>query len=90
VHDGITAAIDPAGIVRQTIPEYRAASSRLRFAYVHDRTLYTRYGDWFAWLCGLGALAGLLISQVPHYKPESQRPPRKVATDKKTTIPPLR
>ncbi|TDW17263.1 nitrilase-related carbon-nitrogen hydrolase [Kribbella kalugense] len=25
-----------------------------------DRTLYTAWGDWFAWLCGLVALAGLV------------------------------
>ncbi|HEY3556332.1 MAG TPA: nitrilase-related carbon-nitrogen hydrolase [Kribbella sp.] len=26
-----------------------------------DRTLYTAWGDWFAWLCGLVALAGVLL-----------------------------
>jgi apolipoprotein N-acyltransferase len=26
-----------------------------------DHTLYTAWGDWFAWLCGLVALAGLLL-----------------------------
>ena len=76
-NDGITAAVDPAGRVMQTLPEYVEASGRLRFNYIHDTTLYSRFGDWFAWLCGLGALAALVISQVPNYKPESQRPARK-------------
>ncbi|MGZ0150758.1 nitrilase-related carbon-nitrogen hydrolase [Kribbella sp. WER1] len=26
-----------------------------------DRTLYTAWGDWFAWLCGLVALAGVVL-----------------------------
>ncbi|WP_130441775.1 nitrilase-related carbon-nitrogen hydrolase [Kribbella rubisoli] len=26
-----------------------------------DHTLYTAWGDWFAWLCGLVALAGMLL-----------------------------
>ncbi|GAA1157205.1 apolipoprotein N-acyltransferase [Kribbella jejuensis] len=26
-----------------------------------DRTLYTAWGDWFAWLCGLIALAGVVL-----------------------------
>jgi len=75
-NDGISAAIDPAGRLVQTLPEFRETSGRLPFDYVHSTTPYTRFGDWFAWLCGLGALAGLVISQIPHYEPESQRPAR--------------
>ncbi len=76
-NDGITAAIDPAGRVLDPLPQFREVSGRLPFSYVHETTVYTRFGDWFAWLCGLGALAGLVISQLPHYKPESQRPARR-------------
>jgi apolipoprotein N-acyltransferase len=75
-NDGITAAIDPGGRVIETFPEFTETSGRLRFSYVHETTPYTRYGDWFAWLCGAGALAGLVLSQWPNYKPESQRPAR--------------
>jgi apolipoprotein N-acyltransferase len=25
------------------------------------KTLYARFGDWFAWLCGLVALGGLVV-----------------------------
>jgi apolipoprotein N-acyltransferase len=33
-------------------------AGRLRFGWIREQTLYTRLGDWFAWLClaaGLGA-----------------------------------
>jgi apolipoprotein N-acyltransferase len=73
-NDGVTAAIDPAGRVVQVLPEMKETSGRLRFSYESTSTAYTRFGDWFAWCCGLGALVALVASQVPHYRPEGKRP----------------
>ena len=64
-NDGITAAVDPAGIVRDRFkPDVRMAG-RLRFGWLSERTSYTQYGDWFAWLCLAAGLAagGLALRQ---------------------------
>jgi len=50
-NDGITAAIDPAGRVRQTLPQLQEGAMVTGFDYIAEKTVYTRFGDWFAWLC---------------------------------------
>ncbi len=56
---GITASIDPFGRVAASIPRHVRGSMLAGFAYRHHRTLYTRYGDWFGWVCVLISLSGL-------------------------------
>lgn len=58
-NDGITAMIDPAGRVTDTIPSHTETSELMHFAYVSELTIYTRYGDWFPWSC-LAASGALL------------------------------
>jgi apolipoprotein N-acyltransferase len=57
-NDGITASIDPAGRVIAEMPSYREVAGELPFSYETAATFYSRYGDWFLWLCliicGLG------------------------------------
>ena len=60
-NDGITAAIDPSGRVRATLPLFAEATSSVRFSYETGQTFYTRHGDWFAVLCALLA-AGCLVT----------------------------
>jgi apolipoprotein N-acyltransferase len=50
-NDGITAAIDSAGRLRGVLPMYVEAVAPMGFNYIPEQTIYTRYGDWFAWLC---------------------------------------
>jgi len=57
---GITAAIDPYGRVTETVPRHVRTSVQVAFGYRSDLTFYSRYGDWFAWLCAI-ATSGLLI-----------------------------
>lgn len=64
-NNGISAVVDPAGRVLETLPEYREAAARLRYGYRADKTFYTEYGDWFVLLCALIAAAGLFASQLP-------------------------
>ncbi len=72
-NDGITAAIDPAGRVRERLEPYKEATARARFAYVRETTFYTRHGDWFAWLClALGLLSCGAVSRAG--SPERRRP----------------
>lgn len=59
---GITAAIDPYGRVLQAIPRHQDQADVVQFNFSKVATLYTRWGDWFAFLCcgvagGLGALS---------------------------------
>lgn len=58
-NDGITAVIDPRGRVVRQMQPYVQTSESMPFDYVPERTLYSRYGDWFAWSC-LGA--GVLLA----------------------------
>jgi apolipoprotein N-acyltransferase len=59
-NDGITAAIDPAGRVVQTIPPYTQTSAVLRYSYQSQITPYARFGDWFAWGCLVLGLVSLV------------------------------
>lgn len=58
-NDGITATIDPAGRLLGTLPNYAEAASRTGYSYIKETTFYTRHGDWFAILCGIGGIAML-------------------------------
>jgi apolipoprotein N-acyltransferase len=60
-NDGITAMINPTGHVTERLPPYQELASEMRFGYESVVTPYTRYGDWFAWMClGIGLLAAAL------------------------------
>jgi apolipoprotein N-acyltransferase len=60
-NNGLTATIDSGGRVRSSLPPFEQATSYTGFDYISERTIYTRFGDWFAWLCGLAALTLLGI-----------------------------
>ncbi len=59
-NDGITATIDSAGRLRGMLPLYVEATSYTGFTYLADKTLYTRYGDWFPLVCATLALVALV------------------------------
>jgi apolipoprotein N-acyltransferase len=52
-NDGVTAAIDPYGRVRQSIPRHKEDALPAEFGYRGDTTFYTGHGDVFAWLCAI-------------------------------------
>ncbi len=58
---GVTAAIDPYGRVVSTIPRKIRAALEARYALTNVTTFYTRHGDWFAYLCAIISIAGLLL-----------------------------
>jgi apolipoprotein N-acyltransferase len=58
-NNGVTAAIDPYGRVRQSIPRHQADALPAEFGFRDDVTFYTAHGDLFAWLCAVLA-AGLV------------------------------
>jgi apolipoprotein N-acyltransferase len=59
-NNGVTAAIDPYGRVRQSIPRHAMDALPAEYGFRDDITYYTAHGDVFAWLCailGLGIVA---------------------------------
>ncbi len=56
-NSGVTAAIDPYGRVRQSIPRHQVDALPARFGFRDDVTFYTEHGDVFAWLCAILAIA---------------------------------
>ena len=63
-NDGITATIDSAGRLRGTLPLYTRATSYTGFTYISDKTIYTRFGDWFALLCATIVVMCLVAERV--------------------------
>ncbi|HSP16720.1 MAG TPA: apolipoprotein N-acyltransferase [Thermoanaerobaculia bacterium] len=47
---GISAAVDPSGVIMQEIPMGHQGTIIADFQPLRTRTLYVRFGDWFAWL----------------------------------------
>ena len=57
---GVTAAIDPYGRVVSSIPRKVRDALDAHYAITNVTTFYTRHGDWFAYLCAIISVAGLL------------------------------
>ncbi len=58
---GVTAAIDPYGRVVSSIPRKIRAALDANYALTNVTTFYTRHGDWFAYLCAIISVVGLLF-----------------------------
>ena len=50
-NNGFTASVDPYGRMLQPLPPDVRAAADLPYDFRTDETIYTRFGDWFAWLC---------------------------------------
>jgi apolipoprotein N-acyltransferase len=50
-NSGLTATVDPYGRIFQPIPQSVRTATDLPYDFRTDETIYTRFGDWFAWLC---------------------------------------
>jgi apolipoprotein N-acyltransferase len=56
-NSGITASIDPYGNVTRVMQRDTRDSADLRYDFRNDTTIYTRIGDFFAWMCvGVSAI----------------------------------
>ncbi|MDR3749120.1 MAG: apolipoprotein N-acyltransferase [Acidobacteriota bacterium] len=58
---GITAVIDPYGRVAAEAPRNQRTQLQGAYSLKEATTFYTRYGDWFPWLCAIITLLGLLL-----------------------------
>jgi apolipoprotein N-acyltransferase len=61
-NNGVTAAIDPYGRVRQSIPRHQVDALPARFGFRDDITFYTAHGDVFAWVCVILCIGVVLWS----------------------------
>jgi apolipoprotein N-acyltransferase len=52
-NNGITASIDPYGNVVRVMHRDERSSADVPYDFRTDKTIYTRFGDWFAWMCVL-------------------------------------
>lgn len=59
-NNGLTTAIDPSGRVTYSAPRNVETSLVVRYGYEDDLTFYTRYGDVFAFACGIIVIGALL------------------------------
>lgn len=52
-NNGFTVSVDPYGRIYRLVPPDVRAAANLPYDFRTDKTIYTRFGDWFAWLCVL-------------------------------------
>ncbi len=59
-NNGVTAAIDPYGRVRESIPRHQADALPAQYGFRSDITFYTAHGDVFAWICAILSIGVVL------------------------------
>jgi apolipoprotein N-acyltransferase len=68
---GVTASIDPWGRIVAQIPRKQRAVLVAPYALTSVTTLYTRYGDWFAYVCAIISIGALLTRFASRTKAET-------------------
>ena len=63
-NNGYTVAIDPYGRVVAKLPTDVRAELDAPYAFRSDLTPYTRFGDWFAWLCVFSSILLLVLASL--------------------------
>ncbi len=61
-NSGYTVSVDPYGRIIESLPPYVRAETDLPYDFRSDETLYTRFGNWFAWMCVLVSVILLVAS----------------------------
>ena len=61
-NSGISASIDPYGNMLRVMKRDTRDAADLPYDFRTDETLYSRWGDWFAWMCvGVSVILVILI-----------------------------
>jgi apolipoprotein N-acyltransferase len=58
-NSGITASVDPYGNELRVLDRDVRAAADAPYDFRTDKTIYTRFGDWFAWMCV--AISAILV-----------------------------
>jgi len=64
-NSGITASIDPYGRIFRPLPKDVRAAADLPYDFRTDKTIFTRIGDWFSWLCVIVSAILLALTWMP-------------------------
>ena len=64
-NNGYTMSVDPYGRITEPLPPDVRAETDLRYDFRTDKTIYTRFGNWFAWMCVTVSVILLVISLKP-------------------------
>ena len=64
-NSGYTVSVDPYGRIIAPLPPDVRAETDLPYDFRTDETMYTRFGDWFAWMCVTVSVILLVISWTP-------------------------
>jgi apolipoprotein N-acyltransferase len=64
-NSGVTASIDPYGRIFRALPPDVRAAADLPYDFRTDKTIYTRLGDWFSWLCVIVSAILLVVFWKP-------------------------
>ncbi|HYL86530.1 MAG TPA: apolipoprotein N-acyltransferase [Candidatus Angelobacter sp.] len=60
-NNGFTVSIDPYGRIIEPLPPDVRAAVDLPYDFRTDKTIYTRFGDWFAWMCVIVSVILVII-----------------------------
>ena len=69
---GVTAAIDPYGRVRESIPRHQVDALPAEFGFRDGITFYTAHGDVFAWLCAILSIGVMGFSLERGLRPKTE------------------
>jgi apolipoprotein N-acyltransferase len=72
-NNGVTAAIDPYGQVRQSLPRHQVDALPAQFGFRDDVTFYSAHGDLFGWVCVILSLGVVGLSR-GRSAPETSNP----------------
>lgn len=61
---GFTVDVDPYGRIMARLQPFTRAELYARYGFRSDLTLYTRFGDWLAWLCVIATVVLLILGVV--------------------------
>ena len=61
---GFTVDVDPYGRIVAQFPRFIRGQLDAPYGFRSDLTLYTRFGDWLAWLCLIATLALILFAWI--------------------------
>lgn len=67
-NNGYTVSVDPYGRIVEPLPPDVRAVADLPYGFRTDQTIYTRFGNWFAWMCVVVSAILLLITLKPGSK----------------------
>jgi apolipoprotein N-acyltransferase len=67
-NSGFSAVIEPTGIIQSSTGLMQEGICEGRFAFLSERTIYTRYGDVLVFLCAIISMGSLILAEIKYAK----------------------